>query len=393
MSAPGGPVVADGDPRWRRLLAEALAVPADADPRELTHGFHSYPARFHPLLVRRLLAETIDKGGVLLDPFVGSGTTLVEGALRGARGRGVDVNPLAIELTRLKATAWPFERRMLLVERARETAARSLERVKRRARTRESGDRFDDPKHYAPHVFRELVGLREEIAAEKDTELQRTLLLVLSAIVVKVSRQPSDTAAGTVERTLGKGLPSRIFQRKAEELGKLLGDFAAKVPAGTRPPDVRLGDARKLVQIEAGSVQVIVTSPPYLGTYDYAQQHARRYGWLGLDPGPFERAEIGARRGTRSGSPSGEDALTAWQTDVDAFVAEFARVLAPDGKAFVVSGDSAIGKRLIPGDHALRQAAERAGLKVAANASQSRPSFYEPAGAKTRREHLLLLTR
>src|SRR5438046_313236 len=117
--------------------------------------------------------------------------------------------------------------------RARAAAERSLARVKKRARTRESGERYDDPSRYAPHVFRELVGLREELGVEPDQALRGALLLVLSAIVVKVSRQPSDTAAGSVERAIGKGLPTRIFQRKAEELAKPLGELAAAVPPGT----------------------------------------------------------------------------------------------------------------------------------------------------------------
>ena len=40
----------------------------------------------------------------------------------------------------------------------------------------------------------------------------------------------------------------------------------------------------------------MITSPPYLGIYDYAAHHARRYAWLGIDPGPIERGEMAARR-------------------------------------------------------------------------------------------------
>src|ERR1700744_5512825 len=116
LSARGHNLRSDGDPRWRKLLAEALAIPADADARELTHGFHSYPARFHPLLCRRLLAECARPGSVVLDPFVGSGTTLVEAAVRGATGRGVDANPLAVQLATLKATPSTLEARMQLKE-------------------------------------------------------------------------------------------------------------------------------------------------------------------------------------------------------------------------------------------------------------------------------------
>jgi len=387
LSARGGRVVSSGDARWRRLLAEALAVPADADARELTHGFHSYPARFHPLLCRRLLAETARAGSVVLDPFVGSGTTLVEAALRGAAGRGVDANPLAVDLAALKATPVPAAARDALVARAAGVAERSLERVKKRARTRTVGNEYDDPSRYMPHIFRELVGLREEIEGEAEP-IRGALLLVLSSILVKVSRQRAATSGRTIDRALGKGNPSRLFARKAEELARAMAAFAAAVPPGTPPPDVRLGDARKLAHVAAGSVDVILTSPPYLGTYDYAAQHARRFGWLGLDAARFAATEIGARRKSREAAA----ALADWQRDVDAFVAEFARVLKKNALAFVAIGDSAVGTRAIAGDAAIRAAAERAGLYVVANAAEERPNFYRHAGAETRREHLLLIT-
>jgi len=379
--------VSSGDPQWRRLLAEALSVPADADARELTHGFHSYPARFHPLVCRRLLAETARAGTVVLDPFVGSGTTLVETGLRGAIGRGVDANPLAVDLAALKSTPVPATARDALVARAADVAARSLARVKARARTKGRGDEYDDPARYMPHVFRELVGLREEIEGEAEP-IRGALLLVLSSILVKVSRDKSDTSRGTVERAIGKGNPSRLFARKTEELARGMAAFAAAVPPGTPAPDVRVGDARRLDHVRDRSVDIILTSPPYLGTYDYAEHHARRFGWLGLDARRFAETEIGARRGTKDPAK----ALADWQRDVDAFVAEFARVLRPTGLAFINIGDSAVGDRAIAGDAAVRAAAEKHDLAIVANASEERPSFYRRAGVSTRREHLLLVT-
>jgi DNA modification methylase len=390
LSARGGRVRSDGEPRWRRLLVEALAVPAEADARELTHGFHSYPARFHPLLCRRILAEQAGPGRIVLDPFVGSGTTLIEAALRGASGRGVDANPLAVALATLKATPWSPAARAQLHTRAADVAARSLERVKRRARTRTSGHEYDDPTYYAAHIFRELVGLREELEAEAEP-IRGALLLVLSSILVKVSRQRADTSTVEVERAVGKGLPTRLFARKADELARRLGAFAQAVPTGTPAPDVRLGDARHLRHIADGSVDIVLTSPPYLGTYDYAEHHARRFGWLGLDARRFADVEIGARRGAAATSPAA--ALERWQHDVDAFVREFARVLVRGGLAFVAIGDSAVGQKTVAGDAAVRRAAELARLRVIATAAEERPNFYARVRGSTRQEHLLLLAK
>jgi len=115
LSPRGGPVRTDGEPTSARRLGEALREgtgelsPAD---RALPHGFHSYPARFHPALVRRLL-DGLPRGATVLDPFCGSGTALVEAVLAGARAFGTDVNPLAIELARLKARPFAAPERLV----------------------------------------------------------------------------------------------------------------------------------------------------------------------------------------------------------------------------------------------------------------------------------------
>jgi DNA modification methylase len=182
-------------------------------------------------------------------------------------------------------------------------------------------------------------------------------------------------------------LPTRLYRRKAEELGERLEALARAVPRGTPPPELAVGDARRLSHLPDASVDVVLTSPPYLGTYDYAEQHLRRFGWLGLDARRFAEVEIGSRR--RASSPAA--ALAAWQRDVDAFIGEIARVLRPWGVAYVVIGDSAVGTEVIEGDAALRGATERTSLVVRAWAFQTRPSFYPGVARAQRREHLLLL--
>ncbi len=386
----GGAIATSGDREVARLLASALDVVAEG-PAELTHGFHSYPARFHPLLPRRLIAAT--PGARVLDPFVGSGTTVIEAALAGRTGLGVDANPLAVALTRLKATVQPPERRAQLLSTATAVAERVLAeaRASRRAGAHSPpprrATRYDEPHRYPPHVYRELVALRTAIDAVGDPWLNEALRLVLSSIVVKVSLQRSDTDETLVPRNVPRGAAGRHFAARAAELVERMAAYAAHVPLGTPPPYVRLGDARKLAHVPAGSVDLVVTSPPYLGTYDYARHHARRFGWAGLDPAPLLALEIGARR---------RATVETWARDTAAWVGELARVVRSGGVAYVLVGDSAIGRTAIPGDAALRKAAEAARFTVVATASQERPDVYAPArGALPagRREHLVALRR
>jgi len=73
--------------------------------RDFTHGFHLYPARMHPEIARRLISKYATKREkVVFDPFMGSGGVLVESLLHGNNSIGIDVNPFAVLLSKVKTT-------------------------------------------------------------------------------------------------------------------------------------------------------------------------------------------------------------------------------------------------------------------------------------------------
>ncbi|HEX2173469.1 MAG TPA: DNA methyltransferase, partial [Dehalococcoidia bacterium] len=69
-----------------------------------THGLHGYPAMMIPQVAGRLIDEFTQPGDVILDPFCGSGSVLVEAGLRGRSAWGIDLNPLAVLIARVKTT-------------------------------------------------------------------------------------------------------------------------------------------------------------------------------------------------------------------------------------------------------------------------------------------------
>src|SRR4030042_2760510 len=77
---------------------------AQANTQELTHGLCYYPARMVPQIAARLLDTYWKEPGLILDPFAGRGTTILESLLRQHRVVGIDVNPVAIFLARAKCT-------------------------------------------------------------------------------------------------------------------------------------------------------------------------------------------------------------------------------------------------------------------------------------------------
>lgn len=86
-------------------LARLIAAARDATPiAGLTHNFYRYPARFSPKLVRAAIDAFTEPGDLVLDPFVGGGTTLVEAMVSGRHAIGTDISSLATFVSEVKTT-------------------------------------------------------------------------------------------------------------------------------------------------------------------------------------------------------------------------------------------------------------------------------------------------
>jgi SAM-dependent methyltransferase len=402
-----------GDRSIAERLGRALDVAGvgDEPQREYTHGFHTYPARMHPLTARRALVVAGAKvGSVVLDPFCGSGTVLVEAMRAGAKAIGVDASPLALLIARTRLGVRTARERKELVERARRIGAlviaegkaarragyepppeRTARGVSKTSRQEALAGWFD------PHVRRELETIAELVAKDGD----EALTAVLSSILIKVSRRESDTSEKKVTRRIGRSLPARFFVARTEELVQGLDALSSTIPAGTPAAEVREGDARSLVGIANASIDCVVTSPPYAGTFDYTAHHALRLAFLGMKAGKHDAAEIGARRGFSGDRGNVERALAQWDRDLGRVLGEISRALKKGGRAILLTGDSLAGERAVAepvwSDDVIGRLAPAAGLTIVAAASQQRTPLgaAERAAFETRpkREHLVLLER
>ena len=77
---------------------------ADADTQYLTHNIHRYSGKFIPQIASRAIELLTIKGDVILDSYMGSGTTLLEASLRERNSIGIDLNPLAVLISKVKNT-------------------------------------------------------------------------------------------------------------------------------------------------------------------------------------------------------------------------------------------------------------------------------------------------
>jgi SAM-dependent methyltransferase len=406
-----GKIFRDGVTASATVLVEALtAAQTDRETAEtLTHPFHTYPARLHPATAK-ILVEYVAQGAArtqpIVDPFCGSGTVLVEARVHGLRAVGVDLNPLAVLVARAKTWTVPPKHRNALEKVAHAIAGASIAAGKAARRSGAEPGRMRKPtgfdpnardrrlkSWFAPHVRRELEDLSariDEVRGE-DGELADVLRACLSAILYKVSSRTSDTDSTWIDRKIGRGAAARLFGQRADLLSAGLADLSRN--HGTLPEVFEL-DARRLGEVVPdGTAAGIVTSPPYPGTYDYADHQRLRFDFLALRHRDLDEGELGPRRAFEHDPPA---AYQAWRTAHAQVIAAMGRALAPGRAAILVLGDSVARGRALYALDELRDALT-ADLAIEAWASQERPMLgaveRRAFGDRPKAEHAVMLRR
>ncbi len=375
----------DGDPVAADKLAQAFRVlPEDKDlPLSGVHGIHPYPARFHPAWARNLLLLA-PRDAVVLDPFCGSGTVLVEASKSGRRSFGSDVNAVGLRIAKLRTTRRDED----FLEKVARSAVGVYERSNQR---RESpfGVLAVGNKAFAPHVLTQLINVRTAIEAVRDPDVREVLLLCMTPLLGKFGSKPSKRAP-----EVSRHVVRDHFLKRTEKVVMALADFADGLDPDLRDPDIREADARSL-PFESESVDVVITSPPYPGVYHYALEQRLTAQWMappGMTQDILRKAwtqEMG-RRGTRPGS---------WIGAMGPVLRGLARVLRPGGRMFLVIGDGVETDTPVFIDDQLGELLREGSvpLRFVAAVSQERPYFHEDTAhlfaERPRREHLLELER
>lgn len=348
---------------------------------------HPFPARMAPRIAQRKLAER--KSCTVLDPMMGSGTTLAMARLHGHRAIGFDVDPLAVLLTR----AWCSDAAAADV---RAAGRRVLASARRRARALRDAYPIgaDGPMQaYVRYWFDrrsriELAALSGAIASTRNDALRTLLWCALSRLVI------TKDAGVSLARDISHSRPHRAFEVApvrpfaafAPAVERVLAGLAPR-SSGPKPKPVRAtqGDARHL-PLRARSVDIVITSPPYLNALDYMRGHRLALVWMGR--GLTELRGIRAESvGTESGLPDDELAkelrpalralaatkldsrhagmLRRYVRDMNDVISEIARVVRRGGSVVLVVGDSTLRGVPVRNSRAIRKLAERHGLRLA----------------------------
>jgi len=250
-----------------------------------THGWHSFPAKFPPQLPRSFITELTMPGDLVLDPMMGSGTTLIEAVLLGRIGMGSDIDPLARQMVATKLSPTRLHEAYTAGLRVMKGARAALDQDQ--AGLREwLRERFDVPtQRFADYWFAqqtqfELAALRREIERIEDSLVRRFLSLAFSSIIITKSGGVSlakDLAHTRPHRVVDKSPNSALeeFKKRVER------NQDGLIPIEKTDFLVTAGDAQHL-PFASQSIDLIITSPPYAShAIDYMRAHKFSLIWCG----------------------------------------------------------------------------------------------------------------
>lgn len=305
---------ADGhtEPTWQKILENGFgAEQSRKDPKYVTHGIHSYKGKFYPQLVKSLFnVAGVSSGDVILDPFCGSGTAVLEAKLNGLRGYGCDLHPLAAKIGRAKVGILDVDPR--IVQDAVKAVDRKLPNESGdipEAYDQFTDDSIEEIESWFPEpVVYKLNAILRAIRGASAGVVQEYLEVILSSIVRDVSQQdPSDLRIRRRKEPLEDAPAIDLFRKACHtqlEYLEAYWEVKGHCPHKTFPAAVAEGDARdeKIFEelgLEENSADLILTSPPYATALPYIDTDRLSLlvlsGITSSDRRPLERDLTGSR--------------------------------------------------------------------------------------------------
>lgn len=366
------------------------------DTNYLTHCYHRYPSRFIPQLARRLINDNSNVGEIILDPFCGSGSSVLESLLAGRFAFGSDINPVAYLITKAKTT--PIEPDIL------EASIEDLIKGLPYQRVKPMGDLPRGIFFWFPESAISELNILLNSIEQVDNEDIRTFLLCGFSHILKgcsywnmhsikphrdvrkfasAESRPIETFRNHIAKMLDRN----------QQLWNNLSDLEV-----TALRNVEISDAKK-ISAPNESVSLIVTSPPYVTSYEYADIHQLTLMWLGrlFAPQQFRKVFIGSM--SRREMPSqlmsniAYDVFTslsrkderlgrsvgAYFSDMQQCFREMVRALGPSGRLAIVIGNTALRGVQILNAQIFVEMLVNLGLSLKKVISREVPSKYLPS--------------
>lgn len=372
------------------------------------HRWVPWIAGFASDFVKNVIAENLPQPGVVLDPFAGVGTTLIEAYHAGHDVIGFEINPYAALACRVKLSASRLDSHQLRVNLAQLRAffQQSIDTTYIPQSTTPDGFKTRVA-FYSPRVLRKVLVIQDFINALEDRRVAEVFQLAFAATMVSYSNYSYEPSLGT-RKAVGKSdiEDAPVLEALSAKLTEMISDVEFMrlndSPLGTSAKVVNASFFRCRDYAEAGSVDLCITSPPYLNNYHYIRNTRPQLYWLGFVSSPQDTEHLAqdnfgkywqtvreldevpldfpnppgalvkqlkCLRGLKTergiyGGKGWANYAAAYFNDCYRFAECLNYVLKPGGQAFVVIGNSILQGLMIPTDQYLGEIAERVGLQL-----------------------------
>jgi hypothetical protein len=377
----------------------------------LTHNFHSYPAKFIPQLAEWMIRRYSKKDDSVFDPMMGCGTALVEARLSKRHGFGLEIDPLAHLIAKVKTTPIERERLDQEIRVRKDSLLVKLHADFRKITEKRSNiilptlfsestyenslfdikipDFYRRDELFQVTVLEELATIKTRIDEISDLEVREFCSVAFSAIIKTVSNcDPRDIEPKlppSDRKRLDKPDTLNVFETKLKSMCTKMQAFVNSCrnlgcADKSWQPKLFLGDARNPPS-DITDIDLIVTSPPYANSVDYPRVHKLSFYWLGFATSEnlpnLARRYIGTDLVTKSMYPKVHHfdiseldiplgaiaeiddkrarVISAYFENMKLCLERYNETLQDNGTCCIVIGSSRIKKVLVPTDVILRK--------------------------------------
>jgi DNA modification methylase len=322
----------------------------DANTRYYTHGYHPYSAKYIPQIPNRLISNFTEKNDLVLDTFIGSGTTLVESKILGRNAIGIDVNPLACLISKVKTTTLQKSElaeisKILILLKEDILDLRGNTMTFNPGEKREIIDNSitktlhpNISKWYHQNVIHELLTIKSRIDTVENKDVKDFLLVSLSSILRSVSNATSGFGNLMINK---QALPkTRIYEKFVLIVRDMLKSMSEFNKEATNS-DIRIfnHDSRRIGFIDDETIDLVCTHPPYMAAVPYAEYQKLSLWWLGFSQYELEKRLIGGRR-SRADTPD------RFFHDINIALTEMNRVLRKKKYCCIIIGNPVYNSKI-----------------------------------------------
>ncbi len=252
-----------------------------------THGFHKYPAKFIPHIPKWAINKYLAglKRKIVLDPFCGSGTTLIEGLLTGHNVIGIDVDPLSCLIAKVKTTNINTSD----LNKISDWLVREVKKKKRG----EFRPKCETIEHWFPKetinklsIIRTFIDqIPERFGDNKSIkDIQHLLIICFSSIIRRVSYADNESQKTYVSHTHIKTPeePLRLFLLQLNLFKERIIKFSENITPKLRNQIICSSSTDSLkVKLKDQNIDLAITSPPYIKAIDYIYNQMVELFWIG----------------------------------------------------------------------------------------------------------------